>query len=232
MSVATPAEILQFWFGELSTKDWFRKDVALDERIATRFRDTYQALSERVPDDWLASPEGCLAAVIVLDQFPRNMFRNDKRSFATDAAALALSKRAIAARFRCEARCRPSRLSVYAVSARGRCGRSSAVGGIVRGARKAGRARLRREAQGDHRSLRAFPASERHPRARLDGGGDRLPQTAGLVVLTSIPSALAGEGFPPRARALRQRSGGASRGARAMAERVRGCFCDFARFRV
>ncbi len=99
MSVATPAEILQFWFGELSTKDWFRKDVALDERIATRFRDTYQALSERVPDDWPASPEGCLAAVIVLDQFPRNMFRNDKRSFATDAAALALSKRAISAGF-------------------------------------------------------------------------------------------------------------------------------------
>ena len=99
MSVASPAEILEFWFGELSTKDWFRKDAALDERIATRFRDTYEALSERVPEDWLASPEGCLAAVIVLDQFPRNMFRGDKRSFATDAAALQLSKRAIAAGF-------------------------------------------------------------------------------------------------------------------------------------
>jgi uncharacterized protein (DUF924 family) len=90
---------LEFWFGDLSTKDWFRKDAALDERIATRFRDTYQALSEKVPDDWLASPEGCLAAIIVLDQFPRNMFRGDKQSFATDAAALQLSKRAITAGF-------------------------------------------------------------------------------------------------------------------------------------
>jgi uncharacterized protein (DUF924 family) len=96
MSVASPDEILHFWFNELSPKDWFRKDPDLDNRIAARFGETYESVRHQIPDDWLTTPEGYLAAVIVFDQFPRNMFRDDPRAFATDAMALALSKRAIA----------------------------------------------------------------------------------------------------------------------------------------
>ena len=96
MSSASIDEILSFWFEELSPKDWYRKDEALDGTIASRFGTIYHELRSGVPASWLDTPEGFLAAILVLDQFPRNMFRDDARAFATDAAALALAKRGIA----------------------------------------------------------------------------------------------------------------------------------------
>ena len=96
MGSAGIEEIVNFWFGELSPKDWFRKDEALDSTIASRFGTTYHELRSGVPASWLDTPEGFLTAILVLDQFPRNMFRADARCFATDAIALALAKRAIA----------------------------------------------------------------------------------------------------------------------------------------
>jgi uncharacterized protein (DUF924 family) len=96
MSSASIDEILNFWFGELSRKDWFRKDEALDSTIVSRFGAIYHELRAGVPESWLDAPEGILAAILVLDQFPRNMFRGDARAFATDEAALELAKRAIA----------------------------------------------------------------------------------------------------------------------------------------
>jgi uncharacterized protein (DUF924 family) len=95
MSSASIDEIVNFWFEELSRKDWFRKDEALDSTIASRFGSIYQELRAGVPEAWLDTPEGFLAAILVLDQFPRNIFRGDARSFATDKAGLALAKRAI-----------------------------------------------------------------------------------------------------------------------------------------
>jgi uncharacterized protein (DUF924 family) len=89
-------EIIRFWFEELLPKDWFRKDEAVDGTIASRFGVTYHELRSGVPASWLDKPEGFLAAILVLDQFPRNMFREEARAFATDQPALALAKRAIA----------------------------------------------------------------------------------------------------------------------------------------
>ncbi len=88
--------ILGFWFGELTHQDWFRRDEAIDATIASRFGPVYSELRDGVPEAWLATPEGMLAAILVLDQFPRNMFRDDARAFATDDMALALAKEAIA----------------------------------------------------------------------------------------------------------------------------------------
>jgi uncharacterized protein (DUF924 family) len=96
MSSASIDEILQFWFEELTRKDWFRKDEALDSTIASRFGAIYRELRAGVPASWLDTPQGYLAAILVLDQFPRNMFRSDARAFATDEEALALAKRAVA----------------------------------------------------------------------------------------------------------------------------------------
>ena len=96
MSSASIDEILHFWFEELSRKDWFRKDEALDSTIASRFGAIYHELRAGVPASWLDTPEGVLAAILVLDQFPRNMFCGDARAFATDEAGLELAKRAIA----------------------------------------------------------------------------------------------------------------------------------------
>ena len=92
----TPETVLDFWFNELSTKDWFVKSEAIDRRITERFAELHLAQSRSVPDAWRASPEARLARIIVLDQFPRNMYRGSPLSFATDGLALKAAKAAIA----------------------------------------------------------------------------------------------------------------------------------------
>jgi uncharacterized protein (DUF924 family) len=96
MSAEIIDDVIRFWFEELTPKNWFRRDTIVDAAIKVRFGEIYEQLKEGVPDGWLDSAKGYLAAIIVLDQFPRNIFRDDARAFATDAAALALAKRAIA----------------------------------------------------------------------------------------------------------------------------------------
>ena len=95
MSADVIDEIVSFWFDTLKPEDWYRKDSAIDAEITRRFGATYEALKDSVPPDWIVAPKGMLAAILVLDQFPRNMFRDDPRAFATDETALALAKRAI-----------------------------------------------------------------------------------------------------------------------------------------
>ena len=92
-------DILDFWFGELGPKDWFGGGPALDERIRDRFLTLYEKLARDVPDEALADPRSALAAIVALDQFPRNMFRGTARAFASDHQALALARNAIARGF-------------------------------------------------------------------------------------------------------------------------------------
>jgi uncharacterized protein (DUF924 family) len=92
----TVDKLLHFWFETLTPKDWYRPPPRVDADIERRFRDTYEALKDGVPEAWLATPRGVLAAILVLDQLPRNMFRGTAQAFATDGEALALAKRAIA----------------------------------------------------------------------------------------------------------------------------------------
>ncbi|HEY4367644.1 MAG TPA: DUF924 family protein [Steroidobacteraceae bacterium] len=89
-------DILHFWFEELGPERWFSKDQQLDERIRAQFLQTYEQLRSGVPGDATQTARGSLAAVIVLDQFPRNMFRNSPQSFATDILALSIAQQAIA----------------------------------------------------------------------------------------------------------------------------------------
>lgn len=90
-------EVLDFWFGEIDSKKWWKRDEAVDALVTSRFGALYEELSAGVPEAWLGLPRGRLAAIIVLDQFPRNMFRGDPRSFATDARALELATETIGA---------------------------------------------------------------------------------------------------------------------------------------
>ncbi len=87
--------VLAFWFTETKPEKRFRKDDAFDDAIRTRFADVYRRAAAGELDGWQGTPRGCLALVIVLDQFPRNMFRGDARSFATDAAARTVLRRAL-----------------------------------------------------------------------------------------------------------------------------------------
>lgn len=93
-----PADVLAFWRAAGPDK-WFEKDAALDCEIRRRFLRAWQAAGEGKLARWEQTPEGALALAIVLDQFPRNMFRGEARSYATDALARAVADRAIARGF-------------------------------------------------------------------------------------------------------------------------------------
>jgi uncharacterized protein (DUF924 family) len=88
-------EILKFWFEELEPKQWWVKDLELDQLIITRFSEIHaQAICCEL-SGWRKTAQGRLAEIIVLDQFSRNMFRGSPLSFAYDALAVALSQEAI-----------------------------------------------------------------------------------------------------------------------------------------
>jgi uncharacterized protein (DUF924 family) len=88
-------DVQAFWFQELKPVDWFKKSDETDSKIAGRFLKLYKSVSEMPIDAFEASPLHVLAAIIVLDQFPRNLFRGDPLTFATDAKALAIAKHAV-----------------------------------------------------------------------------------------------------------------------------------------
>jgi uncharacterized protein (DUF924 family) len=95
--ICTPEEVYSFWFEECSREQWFDMTLSLDEEIRHRFRDTHLALAGGVIGSWHASPQNRLAAVVVLDQFPRNIYRNTPLAFATDGLALREAKLALEA---------------------------------------------------------------------------------------------------------------------------------------
>ncbi|MFC4309326.1 DUF924 family protein [Steroidobacter flavus] len=88
-------EVLHFWFEELSEQDWFRSSTQVDDKCRARFGETYAALKAEPLAPESADARTLLAAVIVLDQFPRNMFRKTPEAYATDASALALARHAV-----------------------------------------------------------------------------------------------------------------------------------------
>lgn len=98
MSV-TPAEVNEFWLNEVGTKGWYIQSDELDATIRDRFLAAWEN-AETLAPAWAAeNAEGALAALILTDQFPRNMFRGDPRSFATDELSRELARQAIAAGF-------------------------------------------------------------------------------------------------------------------------------------
>ena len=96
--IASPQAVLAFWRDAGSDK-WFKKNDAFDQDIRRRFLETYEAAAAGTLGAWEATPDGVLALVIVLDQFPRNMFRGAARAFAADPLARAVADRALARGF-------------------------------------------------------------------------------------------------------------------------------------
>jgi uncharacterized protein (DUF924 family) len=93
-TTCAPADVLAFW-REAGPDKWFEADAAFDAAIRERFVATYLAAVAGKLADWENAAEDALALVIVLDQFPRNMFRGEPRAFAADALARAVANRAI-----------------------------------------------------------------------------------------------------------------------------------------
>ena len=93
--LVSPADILTFW-RTAGYDRWYGKDDAFDQDLRDRFMGTWEAGRDGKLSAWQDSDGGALALVIALDQFPRNMFRNDPRAFSTDALARDVAARAIA----------------------------------------------------------------------------------------------------------------------------------------
>ena len=104
-NIATPAEILDFWFGPLDDHGntleekaplWWQKQDATDAEIAARFESTVQAAMRGELDAWQATPTDRTALIVTLDQFPRNIYRGMPQAFSADSQALALTQAGIA----------------------------------------------------------------------------------------------------------------------------------------
>jgi uncharacterized protein (DUF924 family) len=90
----TPADVVAFWRG-VGPDKWFEKDPALDKEIRRRFLPLHEAAAAGKLAAWEQSAQGALALLILLDQFSRNMFRNEARAFAADPQARAVASRAL-----------------------------------------------------------------------------------------------------------------------------------------
>jgi len=98
--------ILDFWFDEPNSpdygkekKEWFTRSYQFDEEIRARFLSTYTQAASGQLDHWHENPSSCLALILLLDQFPRNLFRNTPQAFATDTQALCFAKKAVSQGF-------------------------------------------------------------------------------------------------------------------------------------
>jgi len=91
--------ILRFWFEDIEPKDWWRKSADFDADIRQRFEPVLLAARRGELNYWSESATGCLALIIVLDQFSRNIYRDQAQAFAADAQALAVAQSAVARGF-------------------------------------------------------------------------------------------------------------------------------------
>jgi uncharacterized protein (DUF924 family) len=99
-------KILDFWFAQSEQaeyaqrrKVWFAKNPSFDQTIRTHFQTDYELAAAGKLRDWQETTQGCLALILLLDQFPRNMFRGEAQSFTTDSQALVIAQYAIAQGF-------------------------------------------------------------------------------------------------------------------------------------
>lgn len=91
-----PNRVLDFWFSEIDSSLWFKKDAQFDALLIEKFSQLHVQAAQCELYQWRATAQGRLAEVIILDQFSRNMFRDTPQAFAYDSLALALAQQAIA----------------------------------------------------------------------------------------------------------------------------------------
>ena len=90
------AALLDFWFNQVGEKGWYRHDPAVDRQCLARFRGTWDEKRVLPPENFLDRADDALAAVLLFDQLPRNMFRGTAQAFATDGLARTVARGAIA----------------------------------------------------------------------------------------------------------------------------------------
>ena len=91
----TRREVLHFWFEEIEPRQWFEVNPAFDKQVRDRFQVIYNMACEGLCNAWQEDADGAVALCIVLDQFPRNMFRDTARAYESDDTALLTAKYAV-----------------------------------------------------------------------------------------------------------------------------------------
>ena len=94
-NMTLPTDILDYWFAEAMRTKWFASTPQLDTAIKEQFEPVWEAAVNGEFDDWRNSADGCLALVIILDQFPLNMYRGSAKSFASEARSRDIARHAI-----------------------------------------------------------------------------------------------------------------------------------------
>ncbi len=84
----TPKEIIDFWYSDSVKNQWFASTPELDMEIQEKYEEIWEKASSGELDEWSNHPDGCLALIIILDQFPLNMFRGQAKSFKTERKAI------------------------------------------------------------------------------------------------------------------------------------------------
>lgn len=95
MATKTPQDVRDFWFSDRMQPYWFEKSDEIDRQIIQLFGETYEAAHAGRLQHWLENAADALALAIVLDQFPRNMFRGSGRSFESNDLALSVARQAL-----------------------------------------------------------------------------------------------------------------------------------------
>ena len=93
--MVTPEDVLSFWLDDVGPKRWYESSDALDQQIREKFEAAWHKAREGAYGLWLTYPSGSLAYIILMDQFPRNMFRDQAAAFASDRQAVSAAKAAI-----------------------------------------------------------------------------------------------------------------------------------------
>jgi uncharacterized protein (DUF924 family) len=184
-TTAAPQDVLAFWRAAGPDK-WFTKDAAFDDDIRPRFLATYEAAAAGALA-WDDTAEGALALLIVLDQFPRNMFRGSARAFAADPLAREVATRAIARGFDQEV-APGARLLLPAVRAFRDARRPGALRRAQPRERRRRCAQMGRAARRHHPPFRPLPASQRRAWPRHHGRGAGLPRQRRLRGLSGVPA--------------------------------------------
>lgn len=95
--MSDPVEVLDYWLGEVGPAGWYAGGAALDAAMRDRWADLWQAARDGGLDHWAEGTVGCLALIVLCDQFPRNMWRGEAEAFDTDDLAREVARMALAA---------------------------------------------------------------------------------------------------------------------------------------
>ncbi len=100
--IPTPEDILDYWYADEMKQAWFQSTSEIDAQIRDKYESLWEQAASANLNHWAESAEGALALVIILDQFPLNMFRNEPRSYQTESLAIQITHQAVAQELDCQ----------------------------------------------------------------------------------------------------------------------------------